>query len=453
MITVLDTLAPVFTITQPADTSVQCNSIPAPPIIGTQIFAEKCGNSVSIVLAETTQNASCLNTYELVRTWTATDDCGNQEIVSQTIFVSDTIAPIITNVPGVITVECDNIPTGDPTVVTVSDNCTLVGDITVTVSDATTGGSCVNTYTITRTWTATDECNNSSTAVQTINVEDTMPPSITDVPSGVTVECDNIPVGDASAVTVTDNCSSSSDITVVVNDVTTAGSCANTYTITRTWTATDECNNSSTAVQTINVEDTMPPSITDVPSAVTVECDNIPVGDASAVTVTDNCSASSDITVVVNDVTTGGSCANTYTITRTWTATDECNNSSTAVQTINVEDTTPPSITDVPSAVTVECDNIPVSDASAVTVTDNCSSSSDITVVVNDVTTGGSCANTYTITRTWTATDECNNSSTAVQTINVEDTMPPSITDVPSGVTVECDNIPCLLYTSPSPRD
>ena len=97
VVTVLDTLAPVFTIAQPADTTVQCSGIPAPPVIGTEIVAEKCGVSISIVLNETTQNATCLNTYELIRTWTATDDCGNQQIVTQTINVEDTTGPIITN--------------------------------------------------------------------------------------------------------------------------------------------------------------------------------------------------------------------------------------------------------------------------------------------------------------------------------------------------------------------
>ena len=119
-------------------------------------------------------------------------------------------------------------------------------------------------------------------------------------------------------------------------------------------------------------------------------------------------------------------------------------------------------IANVPGMITIECDNIPTGDPAAVTVTDNCSASIDITVVVNDVTTPGVCANTYTITRTWTATDECNNSTTAIQTINVEDTTDPVIANVPGTITVECDNIPtgdptavtvCLLYTSPSPRD
>ena len=120
------------------------------------------------------------------------------------------------------------------------------------------------------------------------------------MPGSITVECDNIPVGDPTSVTVTDNCSASMDITVVVNDVTTPGSCSNVYTIIRTWTATDECNNSSTATQIINVEDTTAPVIANVPGSITVECDNIPTGDPTSVTVTDNCSASIDITVVVN---------------------------------------------------------------------------------------------------------------------------------------------------------
>jgi hypothetical protein len=44
------------------------------------------------------------------------------------------------------------------------------------------------------------------------------------------------------------------------------------------------------------------------------------------------------------DVTTDGDCAGSYSVTRTWTATDSCGNSSTASQTINVQDKTAPVI-------------------------------------------------------------------------------------------------------------
>jgi hypothetical protein len=37
-------------------------------------------------------------------------------------------------------------------------------------------GSCVNSYVLTRTWTATDECGNTTTHKQTITVVDTTKP-------------------------------------------------------------------------------------------------------------------------------------------------------------------------------------------------------------------------------------------------------------------------------------
>ena len=118
--------------------------------------------------------------------------------------------------------------------------------------------------------------------------------------------------------------------------------CAGNNTIERTWTATDECGNSASEIQTIYVTDTEAPVIT-LPADITVECgdDITPTGTGSA-TATDNCD--SDPTVTFSDATTPGSCAGNYIIERTWTAEDECGNISTAIQTISVEDNTPPTI-------------------------------------------------------------------------------------------------------------
>ena len=50
-------------------------------------------------------------------------------------------------------------------------------------------------------------------------------------------------------------------------------------------------------------------------------------------------------------------------------------------------------------------------------------------------------------------TDACNNVATGTQTITVEDNTVPTFT-TPIDVTIDCtDDIDCLLYTSPSPRD
>ena len=48
-------------------------------------------------------------------------------------------------------------------------------------------------------------------------------------------------------------------------------------------------------------------------------------------------------------MTTSGACPGNYSVTRTWTATDDCGNFSTASQTITVQDTTAPVIAALPA--------------------------------------------------------------------------------------------------------
>ncbi|MCA0154557.1 HYR-like domain-containing protein, partial [Winogradskyella vincentii] len=128
--------------------------------------------------------------------------------------------------------------------------------------------------------------------------------------------------------------------------------CGNTKTITRTWTATDDCGNTTSAVQTITVVDTTAPTFT-VPADLTVECDV----DVTDLTITgdvtdeaDNCSAGLD--AVYTDSVADGACDNESIITRTWSLTDACDNTTSLVQTITVVDTTAPIFT-VPADLTV----------------------------------------------------------------------------------------------------
>ena len=109
------------------------------------------------------------------------------------------------------------------------------------------------------------------------------------VPADVTVECTAIPA--AATVTASDNC----DATLTVNYQETSNSVTEGCgTIVSTWTVTDNCGNSTTATQTITVQDTQPPTLVGVPADVTVECTAIPA--AATVTASDNC----DATLTVN---------------------------------------------------------------------------------------------------------------------------------------------------------
>ena len=132
---------------------------------------------------------------------------------------------------------------------------------------------------------------------------------------------------------------------------------------------------------------------------------------------------------------------------RIYTATDECGNSSIFQQILTLTDDVDPEFTAVPEGATYECfEEIEYLDATA---TDNCSGAT--VTVVADTVFSSDCMQTFTITRTFTATDNCGNSATATQVIEVQDTEGPDFTFVPEDYTAECSD--CLLYTSPSPRD
>src|SRR5213076_1967677 len=199
-----------------------------------------------------------------------------------------------------------------------------------------------------------------------------------------------------------------------------APDCGNTGVIPRTWTATDACNNATSAAQKITVVDTTKPGLT-VPSDQTVECtrDTSPAGTGEA-TGSDTCGA---VTISHTDAF-APDCGNTGVITRTWTATDACNNATSGAQKITVVDTTKPRLT-VPSDKTVECagDTSPAGTGQA-TGSDTCGA---VTISHTDAFAPG-CGNTGVITRTWTATDACNNATSSVQKITVVDTTKPTLT-------------------------
>ena len=237
--------------------------------------------------------------------------------------------------------------------------------------------------------------------------------------------------------TATDNCS---EVSIDVVNETTAGACAGEYTITRTFTATDDAGNSSSAIQTITVQDTTAPEFTSVPADYTAECsEELVLDEASA---SDNCGT---VSIEVASETIAGDAAGNYIVVRTFTATDDCGNSSSATQTITVQDTTAPEFTSVPADYTAECsDELVMDDATA---TDNCG---EVSIEVSSETTAGDCAGNYTITRTFTATDDAGNSSSATQTITVQDTTAPELS-IPADYTAECTDE--LVYDDATASD
>ena len=165
-----------------------------------------------------------------------------------------------------------------------------------------------------RTFLASDDAGNSATAVQTITVQDTTAPEFTFVPEDHTVECsDEMPMEDAMA---SDNCG---EVTIDVSSATTAGDAAGNYIVVRTFTATDDAGNSTSAEQTITVQDTTAPEFSFVPENAIVECtDPWPEDMALAV------DACGPVDLQVSTDTLPGICG-LLILQRTFTATDDAN--------------------------------------------------------------------------------------------------------------------------------
>src|SRR5262249_13666547 len=154
-------------------------------------------------------------------------------------------------------------------------------------------------YTVKRTWTSRDGCGNTGTALQTITVRDTAPPSLI-IPPNVTLQCPaNTTTNNTGVATAQDNCGQA---TVTYADVV-SNNCVNARVISRVWTATDQCGNATNRAQTITVVDTVVPTIT-VPPNLTIEC-GTSTAPSSTGTATgqDGCSS---VTITYSDVVSNG---------------------------------------------------------------------------------------------------------------------------------------------------
>src|SRR5690606_23875602 len=88
--TIVDTTAPVFNVNLPQDRTIECSD-DIPEV--TVLTADDLCSKVTVAFREERVDGNCPNNYELVRTWTAEDACGNTTEHTQIITVQDTTAP------------------------------------------------------------------------------------------------------------------------------------------------------------------------------------------------------------------------------------------------------------------------------------------------------------------------------------------------------------------------
>lgn len=193
---VLAVSAPTW-VSFPADTTVECDNVPDPAVIGEleDVWAEDaCARDVTITFeGETMTPGDCNDSYTLARLWRAEDEYGNFSERSQLITVIDTTAPELvcpdftgftTTLDGTghltVTLEANSgnnyLVSNDDFNPAVLDNCDGAPLLSYTLTGSTTGsgpdlnGVTLNSGTTNVTWIAADQCGNGDTCSYTVLV-------------------------------------------------------------------------------------------------------------------------------------------------------------------------------------------------------------------------------------------------------------------------------------------
>ena len=409
-VNVVDTTAPVMSVTGDNPATVELGA----SYTDAGATGSDLGGAVA-VSSSGTVNTDVVGTYTI--TYTGTDPSGNTSTATRTVNVVDTTAPVIT-VTGTNPVTHELGDTYTDAGATASD---LSGSITVT-TNGTVNDDAVGEYVL--TYVATDPSGNTSTATRTVNVVDTTAPTVTVTGTNpVTVE-----LGD----TYSDAGATATDLSGVVTVVTTGSVDTDTvgeYTL--TYTSTDPSGNAGTATRTVNVVDTTAPAVTVTgTNPLTLEV-------AQDATYTDAGATATDASGTVTVVTTGS--VNPQVVgeyTKTYTSTDASGNVGTATRTVNVVDTTAPTLTLVGGTpFTVE-----VSQSGSFTEPGYVAVDNAATALTKSFIGSVPLDEVGEYSRIYTVTDESGNSTSATRVIKVVDTTAPTVTllgDNPK--TVEAD--------------
>ena len=363
---------------------------------------------------------------------TATYTLGQQDDTAPTVRTRNITLPL--SVAGTATLAPADVDNGS------SDNCAFTLALSRTAFDCTNLGS--NTVTL----TATDAAGHSTSLPATVTIVDTQLPTL-EAPAAIAAATDP---GECSASGVAlgrpvagDNCAGA----VVSNNAPAVFPKGLTLV---TWTATDAAGNVATATQTVTVADATAP--TAVAQDLTVQLDATGNASITAGQVNngsaDACGIAS-FTVAPSAFT----CSNIGPNTVTLTVTDTDGNVSTATATATVVDGIAPTVRTRP--VTVYLNAAGQASLAAAQV-DNGTSDGCGGVSVAVGTSAFGCANLGANNVEVTATDTHGNVARASVVVTVADTIAPTISGLPAGVSAPAVASTCsavVRWTNPTVAD
>lgn len=476
---------------------------------GDYVKIETIPTNVASAASPSTSYAGCLDqphtyTYRV----RATDASGKFVEENHVYSYSDNVPPSLTVVPGSEAAQVadlagdfnptrDDISTYQP-MMQCNDDCgtcaVTFGHSATTESNDTVDGGYSYVKEWVATWTATDQCNLTTSVVKTLTrVEDSSPPVFDSTPAqDYTAEahkdnkcggvynrclglegkkycnaelglCTNDEVFKGTSLFDTVESLSVTDAgfhetqTVSVDtangglELVSEGNCETVYK--KTWIVSDNDGNSATHIQSITIEDTTPPVFDSTPGPWVFNCqeaNNIQAKKDLTLTAYDL--ATNDVVNVDRDIVTKANCSdNDYELEYTYTATDTCGKKTTHVTTLTVKDEEDPEVTwTFQHTFESQCDPEAPQQADELAtanfvLTDNCGSfaaTNDQLWDYDQETLSQVDAHDYTIKRTWTFFDtdkaaECANQVSVSKTFTIHDTTAP-VCQVTHD-TLECD--------------
>ncbi len=418
---------------------------------------------------------TCSDLGANVITLTVTDDAANTATCTTTVTVRDVTPPVLPAIPANVTIQaCANIP--PPANLNSSDACDTDIDIDLdVVSTQDTIGVDKYNYTITRTWTLTDDSGNSSVGTQTITVQDTQAPQFdASTPDTLIVFTDatRFTCDDTVSVSVTalvTDCATGPDLAITNNRIPAQGGnfsgLLNVGTHSIVFTATDISGNASQHTVVLIVRDGTTPTAACI-NGVTVALNPSGLVNISALQINansfDNCTSAPNLTYTVErlDDTLSApgpivvyDCDDADGVTQhpvELTVFDAAGNSSSCQTYVIVQDNVNPTITSCPPSKTLDCgdDTSPQIHGQA-TADDNCLA--NLTIDFVDTLLAGSGNACVVLSRTWIASDLANNTATCVQNFNIVDTLGPVFSLLPVNDTISCgDTLPALPIVTAS---
>ncbi len=442
---IVQPLAPPEFIDPPEDETQVCSFVPqASDLTWQNGLTDNCENSGTVTGVLNGTHDVCGGEYTIY--WEYTDECNRRAEHTQTITVEEAPEAMFVDPPSNTSMSCEEIPSSFDDL-NFTNNEDGVCNISGQVEAITTGTYDVCGGELLNTWTYIDDCNRSIEHTQQITVLPAEMPLFINPPQDITVSCGAVPLN--SSLLNYSN-SSSGDCLIegqVMGTLSSLNPCTNS--ITEEWMFTDICGNDYTHSRIITVSDLEPIAFENIPSSLTLDCDEVEVN-LIDLTFTNNGIGACLISGEVAPEVSGSYDACGGDLVVTWETIDDCGTTYTATQNITVLAATEASFSSIPTNTTITCNSIPSPQNLNVTngLSGDCLISDTVvpTVSENYTACGGE------IVYTWTFTDDCGRTIEANQTITITEADAPNFINTPEDITITCNevgNFPNLInYTN-----